>query len=129
MAFPLDLSEDGLHAPFPSVSLQLIGERPAGTAKNLLVGGFRVVMRDEPESPLSLQRIVADGRHGVRTVRRDGGIELAADDDPNSWQSVRIPLSKLLPEGATALTRISIQFTGLPALGRAGLLVRNFRFE
>ena len=51
------------------------------------------------------------------------------DDDPNSWQTVRIPLSKLLPEGATALTRISIQFTGLPALDRAGLLVRDFRFD
>ena len=51
------------------------------------------------------------------------------DDDPNSWQTVRIPLAKLLPEGATALVRITIQFTGLPATGRAGLLVRDFRFE
>ena len=51
------------------------------------------------------------------------------DDDPNSWQAVRIPLAKLLPEGATALSRITIQFTGLPATGRAGLIVRNFRIE
>ena len=51
------------------------------------------------------------------------------DDDPNSWQTVRIPLAKLLPEGATALSRITIQFTGLPATGRAGLLVRDFRIE
>ena len=51
------------------------------------------------------------------------------DDDPNSWQTVRIPLAKLLPEGATAIGRITLQYTGLPSTGRAGLIVRDFRFE
>ena len=209
VAFPLDLSEGGLHAPFASVSLQLIGERPEGTSADILVGGFRVVMRGgHEESPLALRRLRAKGLHGVEAIRRDGGIELAVDDktedwgyawlsplrpvalpedpatavlvfdvnggrtplgrrdtgrqrfrvqlecesadgtrkqgdwvrdppiedgpvddDPNSWQTVRIPLAKLLPEGATAMSRITIQFTGLPATGRAGLLVRDFRFE
>ena len=54
---------------------------------------------------------------------------VAVDDDPDSWQTVRIPLAKLLPEGATALARLTIQFTGLPESGRAGLLVRDFRIE
>ena len=209
VAFPLDLSEGGLHAPVPSVSLQLTGERPAGTAKDLIAGEFRVVMRDEPESPLSLRRIVADGRHGVRTIRRDGGIELAVDDrtedwayarlrfvrpvalpedpatavlafdanggrtplgrrdrgrqrfrvratctladgaeadgewvrdppiedgpideDPWSWQTVRVPLNDIVPDRSAAIADLRIQFTGLPAgAERAGLLVRNFRFE
>ena len=209
VAFPLDLSEGGLHAPFASVSLQLIGERPEGTSADILVGGFRVVMRGGPEeSPLALRRLRAKGSHGVEAIRRDGGIELAVDDktedwgyawlsplrpvalpedsatavlafevnggrtplgrrdtgrqrfrvqltcptpekkdadgpwvrdppvedgqvddDPNSWQTVRIPLAKLLPEGATAIARITLQYTGLPSTGRAGLIVRNFRFE
>ena len=209
VAFPLDLAEGGLHAPFASVSLQLAGGRPEGTSADVLVGGFRVVMRGEPESPLSLRRIVADGRHGVRTVRRDGGIELAVDDrtedwgyarlrfvrpvavpgdsaatvlafdanggrtplgrrdrgrqrfrvrttcaladgteadgewtrdppidggrvdeDPWSWQTVRVPLEDLLPPGAAEIRDLRIQFTGLPAgAERAGLLVRDFRFE
>jgi hypothetical protein len=210
VAFPLDLSGGGLHAPFDSLSLQLAGrKRPEGTSENILVGGFRVAMRGEPESPLSLRRIEADGRHGVRTVRRDGGIELAVDDktedwayarfkfvrpvavpedpaatvlafdanggrtplgrrdrgrqrfrvrttcaladgteadgewtrappidggrvdeDPWSWQTVRVPLKDILPDGAATIADLRIQFTGLPAgADRAGLLVRNFRFE
>ena len=72
----------------------------------------------------------ADGTRRQGDWVRDPPVEDGpVDDDPNSWQTVRIPLAKLLPEGATALTRISIQFTGLPATGRAGLLVRDFRFE
>ena len=61
---------------------------------------------------------------------RDPAIEDGqVDDDPNSWQTVRIPLAKLLPEGATAIARITLQYTGLPSTGRAGLLVRDFRIE
>ena len=72
----------------------------------------------------------ADGTRAQGEWVRDPPVEDGpVDDDPNSWQSVRIPLAKLLPEGATALVRITIQFTGLPALDRAGLLVRDFRFE
>ena len=72
----------------------------------------------------------ADGTRRQGDWVRDPPIEDGpVDDDPNSWQTVRIPLAKLLPEGATALVRITIQFTGLPATGRAGLLVRDFRFE
>ena len=72
----------------------------------------------------------ADGTRKQGDWVRDPPIEDGpVDDDPNSWQRVRIPLAKLLPEGATALSRITIQFTGLPATGRAGLLVRDFRFE
>ena len=72
----------------------------------------------------------ADGTRKQGDWVRDPPVEDGqVDDDPNSWQTVRIPLAKLLPEGATALSRITIQFTGLPATGRAGLLVRDFRFE
>ena len=208
-AVPADLAKGELHAPFSSVSLQLQGKRPEGTSDEVHVGTFRVVMRGEPESPLSLRRIEADGRHGVRAVRRDGGIELAVDDkteawgyarlkfvrpvaipadpattvlafdanggrtplgrrdrgrqrfrvratcaladgteadgewtrdppidggrvdeDPWSWQTVRVPLKGLFPPGAAAIQDLRIQFTGLPdGAERAGLLVRNFRFE
>ena len=72
----------------------------------------------------------ADGTRRQGDWVRDPPVEDGpVDDDPNSWQTVRIPLAKLLPEGATAIGRFTLQYTGLPATGRAGLLVRDFRFE
>jgi hypothetical protein len=209
VSFPLDLAADGLRAPFCEFSLQLQDKRPEGSASAVSVWGVRILADGgHEESPLALRRLRAKGLHGVETIRRDGGIELAVDDktedwgyawlsplrpvalpedpatavlvfdvnggrtplgrrdtgrqrfrvqltcptpdkkeadgpwvrdppvedgqvddDPNSWQTVRIPLAKLLPEGATAIARITLQYTGLPSTGRAGLLVRNFRFE
>ena len=209
VSFPLDLAVDGLRAPFREFSLQLQDKRPEDTAAAFSVSCVRILADGGPEeSPLALRRLRAKGQHGVTTIRRDGGIELAVDDktedwgyawlspiravplpedpatavlafdvnggrtplgrrdtgrqrfrvqltcptpdkkeadgpwvrdppvedgqvddDPNSWQTVRIPLAKLLPEGATAIARITLQYTGLPSTGRAGLLVRNFRFE
>ena len=91
-----------------------LGRRDAGRQR------FRVQLECES----------ADGTRNQGDWVRDPPVEDGpVDDDPNSWQTVRIPLAKLLPEGATALVRITIQFTGLPATGRAGLLVRDFRFE
>lgn len=79
---------------------------------------------------IRLECVLADGSRAegpwVRDPPVDGG---AIDEDPNSWQAVRIPLAKLLPDGAVALARVKIQFTGLPDTGRAGLIVRDFRFE
>ncbi|MBQ6103545.1 MAG: hypothetical protein IJL06_07720, partial [Kiritimatiellae bacterium] len=209
VSFPLDLAADGLRAPFREFSLQLQDKRPEGSASAVSVSCVRILADGGPEeSPLALRRLRAKGQHGVETIRRDGGIELAVDDktedwgyawlsplrpvalpedpatavlafdvnggrtplgrrdtgrqrfrvqltcpipdkkdadgpwvrdptvedgqvddDPNSWQIVRIPLAKLLPEGATAIARITLQYTGLPSTGRAGLLVRDFRFE
>ncbi|MBQ3809457.1 MAG: hypothetical protein II839_01400, partial [Kiritimatiellae bacterium] len=209
VSFPLDLAADGLRAPFREFSLQLQDKRPEGSASAVSVWGVRILADGGPEeSPFALRRLRAKGLHGVETIRRDGGIELAVDDkaedwgyawlsplrhvalpedpatavlafdvnggrtplgrrdtgrqrfrvqltcpipdkkeadgpwvrdppvedgqvddDPNSWQTVRIPLAKLLPEGATAIARITLQYTGLPSTGRAGLLVRDFRFE
>ena len=43
---------------------------------------------------------------------------------------VRVPLKDIVPDGAATIADLRIQFTGLPAgADRAGLLVRNFRFE
>ena len=52
------------------------------------------------------------------------------DGDPLTWQTVRMPLRRLLPKGAdaTALASVSVQFRVFPA-ERAGMLVRRIRFE
>ena len=55
----------------------------------------------------------------------------SVDDDPWSWQTVRLPLRRLLPKtnsAATAVTGVSVQYRVLPA-NRAGLLVRAIRLE
>ena len=50
------------------------------------------------------------------------------DDDPVTWQKVRIPLRRLIAPDATSLTAVAVQYRILPDR-RAGLLVRGFRLE
>ena len=110
---------------------------PADAASAVLafdVNGGRTPLgrRDRGRHRFRVQ-LECEGAEGARTEGpwvRDPPIDDGpVDEDPNSWQTVRIPLAKLLPEGATALARVWIQFTGLPDTGRAGLLVRDFRIE
>lgn len=51
------------------------------------------------------------------------------DDDPWTWQTVRIPLSSSIPEGAAVLQRIVPRLADMPRDGRAGIVVRDFRFS
>ena len=55
-------------------------------------------------------------------------VATALDADPATWQTVRIPLRRLLGDEAAALTEIRIQFKLLPAR-RANLVLRRFRVE
>ena len=52
------------------------------------------------------------------------------DGDPATWQTVRIPVRRLLPKDAeaTAVAGINLQYRGVPA-DRAALLVRAIRLE
>ena len=52
------------------------------------------------------------------------------DADPATWQTVRIPVRRLLPKGAdaTGVAGINLQYRVLPA-DRAALAVRAFRLE
>ena len=54
----------------------------------------------------------------------------AIDDDPKTWQTVRIPLRRLLPKDvkAVALSAISVQYRVLP-VERAGLVIRAIRLD
>ena len=54
----------------------------------------------------------------------------AIDDDPKTWQTVRIPLRRLLPKDveAVALSAISVQNCVLP-VERAGLIIRAIRLD
>ena len=109
-------------------------ENPATAVLAFDVNGGRTPLgrrdRGRHRFRVRLECVRVDGTRAQGEWVRDPPIEDGpVDDDPNSWQRVRIPLARLLPEGATALARITIQFTGLPALDRAGLLVRDFRIE
>ena len=109
-------------------------ENPATAVLAFDVNGGRTPLgrrdRGRHRFRVRLECVRVDGTRAQGEWVRDPPIEDGpVDDDPNSWQRVRIPLARLLPEGATALSRITIQFTGLPALDRAGLLVRDFRVE
>ena len=71
----------------------------------------------------------ADGKEmRVRTEKPNvsGG---RIDDDPWTWQTVRVPFSSLVPGGAVALQRFVMQLLDMPADGRSGLVFRNLRFE
>ena len=109
-------------------------ENPASAVLAFDVNGGRTPLgrrdRGRHRFRVRLECVRVDGTRAQGEWVRDPPIEDGpVDDDPNSWQRVRIPLAKLLPEGATALVRITIQFTGLPTLDRVGLLVREFRIE
>ena len=54
----------------------------------------------------------------------------AIDDDPKTWQTIRIPLRRLLPKDVEAveLSAISVQYCVLP-VERAGLLIRAIRLD
>ena len=129
-----DRTEDWGLGRFSPVRAVLLPEDPATAVLAFDVNGGRTPLgrRDAGRQRFRVQLECesADGTRKQGEWVRDPPVEDGpVDDDPNSWQTVRIPLAKLLPEGATALVRITIQFTGLPATGRAGLLVRDFRFE
>ena len=54
----------------------------------------------------------------------------AIDDDPKTWQTIRIPIRRLLPKDgdAVALSAISVQYRVLP-VERAGLIIRAIRLD
>ena len=54
----------------------------------------------------------------------------AIDDNPKTWQTIRIPIRRLLPKDveAVALSAISVQFCVFP-VERAGLLIRAIRLD
>ena len=56
----------------------------------------------------------------------DGG---KIDDDPWTWQTVRVPLSKHIPENAVEIKRFIFQILDMPQDGRSGIVFRNLRFE
>lgn len=51
------------------------------------------------------------------------------DDDPWSWQTVRVPFSSLVPEGVDTLQRFVMKLLDMPQDGRSGVVFRNLRFE
>lgn len=59
-----------------------------------------------------------------KAVAIEGG---SVDGDCWTWQTVRAPLGRLAPEGATGLKRLVLQLCNLPPDGRSGLVFRNFR--
>ena len=56
----------------------------------------------------------------------DGG---KIDDDPWTWQTVRVPFSKHVPENAVEIKRFIFQILDMPQDERSGIVFRNFRFE
>ena len=85
---------------------------------------------DTPPPPfqVAMTFVAADGterRGKYITPEIEGG---GADGDPATWQTVRIPLRRLLGEDAAALAAIHVQFKLLPAR-RANLVMRRFRIE
>ena len=85
---------------------------------------------DTPPPPfqVALTCVAADGtetRGKYITPEIEGG---GADGDPATWQTVRIPLRRLLGEEAVALTAFHVQFKLMPAR-RANLVMRRFRIE
>ena len=62
----------------------------------------------------------------VDKAKSDGA---AIDDDPWTWQTVRIPFSSEIPPDAATLSRFGFQLLDMPQDGRSGLVFRNFRFE
>lgn len=53
----------------------------------------------------------------------------AVDDDPWTWQTVKIPFSSHIPAEASLLSRFVMKLLDMPQDGRSGLVFRNFRFE
>ena len=65
-------------------------------------------------------------RQYLEKVSIDGG---KIDDDPWSWQTVRVPFSSLVPEGVDTLQRFVMKLLDMPQDGRSGVVFRNLRFE
>ena len=64
-------------------------------------------------------------RPSLGKARIDGG---KIDDDPWTWQTVRMPLPENIASAAS-LHRIVIGLVDMPQDGRSGIVVRNLRFE
>ena len=60
------------------------------------------------------------------TTLLDGG---KIDDDPWTWQTVRVPFKDLIPGNALKIKRFIFQIMDMPQDGRSGIVFRNFRFE
>ncbi len=54
--------------------------------------------------------------------------DLTIDTDPQTWQTVTLPLDRLTTKDTVGITGISFQFKGLPA-ERSGIQLRKLRFE
>ena len=53
----------------------------------------------------------------------------AIDDDPWTWQTVRIPFSAQIPPEAAVLSRFGMKLLDMTQDCRSGIVFRNFRFE
>ena len=71
--------------------------------------------------------IISLARGDYATPSVDGK---AVDDNPDTWQTARIPLKNILRNDARTrkLTAVFIQFRAMPS-HRAGLVLRRFRIE
>ncbi len=62
----------------------------------------------------------------LEKVRVEGG---KVDDNPWTWQTVRVPFAVGIPDGAVDIRRLVLSLLDMPQDGRSGLVFRNFRFE
>lgn len=82
--------------------------------------------RDQPPPPFQF-KVEAELGDGTRASGRYTGVAVnggAVDADPDTWQKVEIPLEALLPEGATRITALFVQFKAMPSRP-SGLLIRG----
>ena len=90
---------------------------PRGTGRQRLRASVLFKTADGGEDRPKLDKV---------KVLVDGG---KIDDDPWTWQTVRVPLSKHVPENAVEIKRFIFQILDMPQDGRSGIVFRNLRFE
>ena len=78
-------------------------------------------------------QVSAEGARGILSLGRGNYVAptvdgQAVDDNPDTWQTARISLKGILPNGSEKLSAVFIQFRAMPS-HRAGLVLRHFRIE
>ncbi len=96
------------------------------------VNGGENAMGTRDIAPPTFQ-VSAEGARGILSLGRGSYVApsvdgKAVDDNPDTWQSARISLKGILPNGSEKLTSVFIQFRAMPS-HRAGLVLRRFRIE
>ena len=92
-----------------------LGTRGSGRQRLRASAVFKNADGSEDRPKLDKVRVLVDG----------GKI----DDDPWTWQTVRVPFSKHVPENAVEIKRFIFQILDMPQDERSGIVFRNFRFE